>query len=245
MDAKQLKDGDFFDTQVTLFKWIDKSFEALKLNFWTFLALTVIPGVILLFAVIVAFIPLLGSSDGSGALSGIGNFFAFLLGLIAIGIVLIFAPAIVQTQIASARGEKVELGDAFNKAKPFVLRFLGLAILSFIAIIVGLLLFVIPMFLVIFFISYAAFILVDKNTGVIEAIKASYELAKEYWKVTLGLLILNIVVTIIGYFPIIGGIASLVLSIAYFCLGAVVYVKIAGKGTATKEAKVVASSKTK
>ena len=32
MDAKQLRDGDFFDTTGSLFKALQQSFDALKLN---------------------------------------------------------------------------------------------------------------------------------------------------------------------------------------------------------------------
>jgi uncharacterized membrane protein len=122
---------------------------------------------------------------------------------------------------------------------PFVLRFIGLGLLSAIVIIFGLILFVVPGVLAIFFLSFAPYILVDKNTGVIDAMKGSYELVKEYWKVTLGLLVVNFVIQIPSYVPVVGQLISLALGIGYFCLGAIVYVNIAGKATAAKEAVVV------
>lgn len=237
MDAKQLRDGDFFDTTGKLFKGIQPSFEALKLNIWTFLALIFIPLIIFIVAFPLAFLPLLTGSDSSAA---VAVAFAFLVGLAVLVAALIFAPAIVQTQIASVKGQKVEFQEAFNKGMPFVLRFIGLGLLSALVVIVGLILFIIPGLLAIFFLSFAPYILIDKNTGVIDAMKGSYELVKEYWKVTLGLLVVNLVINIpSNLLPFFGGLITLALSIGYFCLGALVYVNIAGKATATKEAVVV------
>jgi uncharacterized membrane protein len=148
---------------------------------------------------------------------------------------------LVITQIASVKGQKVEFKEAFNKGIPFVLRFIGLGLLSAVVVILGFILFIIPGLLAIFFLSFAPFILVDKNTGVIDAMKASYEMVKEYWKVTLGLLVVNFAIGLPSYVPVIGQLISLALTIGYFCLSALVYVNIAGKSTAAKEAKVVAS----
>ncbi len=243
MDSKQLRDGDFFDTLGTLFKAITPSMEALKLNIWTFVLLAVVPGAILMLAFFFALIPLMAAGNGSDTVAGIGLVFVFAIALLALIAALVFAPAMVQTQIASVKGQKVEFGEAFNKAKPYVLRFIGLGLLAGLAIIVGLLLFVIPGLLAIFFFSYAGYVLVDKNVGVVDSLKASYELAKEYWKVTAGLFIVNAAISAVGYFPVIGGLASLVLTIAYFCLGAMVYLAIAGKKTAVAEAEVVKKKK--
>lgn len=243
MDSKQLRDGDFFDTLGTLFKAITPSMEALKLNIWTFLLLAVIPGAILLLAVFLAFIPLLAASNGSDVVVGVGAFFVFVLSILALLAALVFAPAIIQTQIASVKDQKVEFNEAFNKAKPFVLRFIGLGLLAGLVIFVGLLLLIVPGLLAIFFFSYAGYVLVDKNVGVVDSLKASYELAKEYWKVTLGLVLVNIAISIVGYVPLIGGLASIVLTIAYFCLPAIVYTAIAGKKTAVAEAEVVKKKK--
>ncbi len=238
MDSKQLRDGDFFDTLGTLFKAITPSFEALRLNIWTFVLLAVVPIGILMLSLFTS-LTIAFATDSSA----FGNVLAFIIALVALVVILVFAPAIVQTQIASVKGQKVEFSEAFNKAKPFVLRFVGLGLLATLIVGIGLILFIVPGLLAFFFLSYAAYVLVDKNTGIVDALKASYELAKEYWKVTLGLFIVNAAVTAVGYFPLIGGIASFVLSIAYFCLGAMVYVAIAGKKTAVAEAEVVKKKK--
>jgi hypothetical protein len=179
---------------------------------------------------------------GSDANVAVAAVLALIVGLVVLVASLIFAPAIVQTQIASVKGEKVEFQDALNKGMPFVLRFIGLGLLSAIVVIFGLILFVIPGLLAIFFLSFAPYILVDKNTGVIDAMKGSYELVKEFWKVTLGLLVVNFVIQIPSYVPFVGQLVSLALGVAYFCLGALVYVKIAGKATAAKEAVVVSKT---
>lgn len=241
MDAKQLRDGDFFDTTGTLFKALQQSFEALRLNVWTFLALVFVPLLLFIVAFPLAFLPLLTGNDAGKTVAAL---LAISVGLAVLIISLIFLPALVQTQIASVRGEKVEFKEAFNKGMPYVLRFIGLGLLSAVVIVIGLILFIIPGLLAIFFLSFAPYILVDKNTGVVEAMKGSYEMVKEYWKVTVALLIVNFAISLPSYVPVVGQLISLGLSIAYFCLGALVYVKIAGKTTAVKEATVVAKKST-
>lgn len=240
MDAKQLRDGDFFDTTGVLFKAIKESFEALKLNIGTFLGLVLIPLALFVIALPFVFLPLLTNSKGGTIASVI---LAIAVFIFVLAVSLVFLPAIVQTQIASVKGQKVGFEHAFNKAKPYVLRFIGLGFLSAIVIILGLILFIVPGLLAIFFLSFAPYILVDKNIGVVESMKASYELVKQYWKVTLGLLVVNFVIQLPGYVPVIGQLATFALSIAYFCLGALVYVKIVGKDTAAKEAEVVKPAK--
>lgn len=242
MDAKQLRDGDFFETTGNLFKAIKESFEAVKLNVWTFLGLVFIPLLLFIAAVPFVLLPLLtGTDDGVAA--------SVLLAVVAVVVIVIigltFLPAIIQTQIASVRGQQVGFEQAFRGGLPYVLRFIGLGLLSAIVIFIGFILLFIPGLLAIFFLSFAPYILVDKNTGVIESMKASYELVKEYWKVTLALMIVSFVIQLPGSIvPLLGSLVTIALSVGYFCLGALVYVKIAGKKVAVKEAEVVKAGKT-
>jgi Uncharacterised protein family (UPF0259) len=236
MDAKQLRDGDFFEVTGTVFKMINESWEAFKLNVWTFVFLMLIPAI--LFAIAIPFI-VLPFVTGSDAGTAIAALLAVVVVLLLFAIAVMFLPAFTITQLASVRGRQLTIGDAFNQSKPFALRFIGLILLSVLIVGVGLILFIIPGLLAIFFLSLSAYILVDKNVGVVDALKGSYELVKEYWKPVLGLYIVNIVISIPQYVPIIGWIVSLALTVAYLCLGAVIFNKIAGKKVGAKEAEVV------
>jgi uncharacterized membrane protein len=233
MDAKQLRDGDLFDITGTLFKAFRQSIDALMLNIWTFLGLVFVPFLLFVYALPFVFLPLLTGNDAGKAASLI---LALVLGFVICILSLLFVPAIVVTQIASARDEKLDFKDAISIGMPYVVRNLGLAILSGGVVLIGLVLFIVPGLLALFFLSFAPYILVDKNTGIVEAMKSSYEMVKKYWKVTFGLLIVSFVISLPSYIPVVGQMISLGLSIAYFCLSALVYIKIVGKkGTAVKK----------
>ena len=130
------------------------------------------------------------------------------------------------TQLYSAKGKKISVGEAVHKGFPLFLRFLGLIILVVLAVCIGTVLLIIPGILAAFFFSMSTYIMFDKNTGVIEAMKRSYQLVKSNWLFVLALFMINIVVSLVSYIPFIGWITGLILSIAYFCLPAIVYNKI-------------------
>ncbi len=236
MDAKSLRDGDFFEVVGEVFKMITPSWEAFKLNVWTFVFLLFVPAI--LFAIAIPFIvlPFVTGSDAGTALAAI---LAVVVILVLFVIAVMIIPAFTITQLASVRGQKVSISEAFNKSKPYVLRAVGLLLLSALIIMAGLILLIIPGLLAMFFLSMAFYVLIDKNTGVTDAIKGSYELVKEYWKPVVGLIIVNVAISIPNYIPVIGWIIALALTVAYLCLGALIYVKIASKKTGTKEAEVV------
>ena len=83
--------------------------EALKLNIWTFVLLAVVPGAILMLAFFFALIPGLAAGNGSDTVAGIGLVFVFAIALLALITALVFAPAMVQTQIANVKGQRSSL----------------------------------------------------------------------------------------------------------------------------------------
>lgn len=220
---------DFFTLLGDTFKLIKESWEALLLNIVTFLVIGLIP--MALFAVSIIFF--MGSAFSSAFNSnlgvGISLTFAILLLIVALVISVLLMPSIFITQLASVRGKKIEIKDAFKQGLPKILPMLGLAILSGLAVIVGLIFLIIPGLIIGFFLSMSMYILIDKNTGVIESMKQSYELIKVNWMPVLALFIVNLAISIVSNFPAIGGIANLVLSVAYFCLPAIIYIRIAKK----------------
>ena len=226
MDAKQLKDGDAIEVIGSVFKNIKESWQAVQLNLTTFVILALVPAVLAILVMIVALIPAISGTD-AGTASAI---FLAVIGLFVVFVIaLIIAPAITLTQLDSVVGKKREAKDAFEDGKKFVLRYIALGILCAIVITIGLILFIVPGILAIFFLSLAPYILIDKNLSAIDAMKHSYELTQEYWKPVLGLVIVNIAVSAVGSFPLVGWIVSLVLTVAYFCLAPYVYSVIVGK----------------
>lgn len=249
MNREQLRDGDFFDVTGTVFKYIKESWEAFKLNWAVFVGAVLaiigaaILGTLLATAIFgTTVVTTSGELDSASFTSAIAVFLFTML-VVAV-LVVIIAPLLITAQLASVRGKKHTFGEFFTKSKSKIFGFLGLAILSSLAIGLGLIFLIIPGLVIAFFLSFAPYIYIDKNIGVVDSMKASYELVKEFWKVTAGLVIVNAAISILGSLTVIGQLASFALSIAYFCLGAVVYVKIAGKSTAAVEATVVDKKKT-
>jgi hypothetical protein len=107
--------------------------------------------------------------------------------------------------------KKVEFNDMFKMLNRFW-PFLGLFFLQGIAIFTGLLLLIIPGILLMTMWLYSYFIMVDKNSGVIDSLKASWNLVKEkgLW-INLALAIIYIVLTgVSGQIPFVGWLISLI-----------------------------------
>lgn len=227
---------DFFSLVGQAFKMIDQSWEALKLNIVTFVLVILVPAVLFIVA---AFMNLAVnfaiSPDGYAGGSTIGQIISWLIMLAAIVVALIFLPAITITQLESVKGKKVEFKAVFEKSKKYVLRYVGLMLLGGLiavvpAVLLALTIFLIPLaiawfVIVFFFLVLAPYLLIDKDKGVIDTLKLSYEVTKMNWKWVLATYIVLCAINLPSIIPFVGSIVSLVLSIAYFCLVPIVYVK--------------------
>ena len=231
-------EGDFFSLVGEAFKMIGKSWEALKLNLLTFILVSIAPVAVVIAGAMLSGIILAGSSEvGSDGVGVAGLFFSMFIMVVALVAALVFVPAITITQLESVKGNKVEFGEVFEKSKKFVLRYIGIGILTGLIVVIPTLLMFFTLILIPvgiawailagFFLALTPYILVDKDLGIIETIKASYETTKKHWKWVLAAYVVLIVISIPGSIPvlqIIGWIPSLILSIAYFCLMPLVYV---------------------
>jgi len=214
--------NDFGEIIVSAFKMVTDSWEAFKLNWVTFLILLLIP-MLLVWAVVFAMFAAFSSGSTASYL------IAFFIGVVVFIVACILAPATIVTQLASAKGKAVEFSEVFEKSKSVVVPFIGLALLSALVIGVGLILFIVPGLIAAFFLVFSSYILVDKKLGIIESMKASYELVKANWEWVVALLLVQLAVSVVSYIPLVGWIAGLALTVAYFCLPALVYLKITKK----------------
>lgn len=204
-----------------MFQLIHESWEALKLNIGTFIVLALLLALITVVSIpFLLFLPIV--TDGKPVSIFIS--ITVILLLIVIGCILL--PAITIAQIESARGNKISVTETLERSKGLFLSYIVLMIIVGLAIVIGFLFFAIPGLLAMFFFSLSGYILVDKKVSSIEAIKGSFELVKSKWQWVAALFIVQLALSLIGCIPFIGWILSLVLSIAYFCLPAVVYTKI-------------------
>lgn len=108
--------------------------------------------------------------------------------------------------------KKVELNDMFKMLGKFW-PLLGLFFLQGIAIFAGLLLLIVPGILLMALWLYTYFIMVDKNKGVMDSLKASWNLVKDkgLW-INLALAIIYLVLSgVSGQIPVVGWLINIIL----------------------------------
>jgi hypothetical protein len=221
--AKIDQNQDFFNITIDVFKLIGPSWNAFMVNLNTLLWLFLFALIVFGFSISLAVLPLLTNNYHftSDIAIRLGIF-----GVVAFIVSIFLMPAITITQLESVRGNKISLLAALKKATKIALPFLGLSVVCVLIVVVGLILLVIPGILAIFFLSMAMFIFIDKQLGIKETIKHSYQIVKNNWHLVFAMFLVQIIVSLLGTLPSIGWIINLVLSFAYFCLSAVVYMQI-------------------
>ena len=226
------QNDDFFTIVGNAFQLIKKSWEAVRLNLVTFILVYLAPIIFISAAVTVALPFFFAGNDGATG-AGIVLLIIAVTGLIVLSIMLAIASIIVQ--LASVRGKKISFSEAVNQALPYFWRLVGLTILSILVIGLGFLLFIIPGVLAMFFLLLASYVLIDQKIGIVDAMRKSYEITKAHWKVVGALIIVQFVIGLPAVVPVFGTIISMALAIAYFCLPAIIYLRIAGKGKEVAE----------
>ncbi|MBW3568952.1 hypothetical protein KY385_02365 [Candidatus Parcubacteria bacterium] len=122
-------------------------------------------------------------------------------------------------QVESTAGKKPSLGHLFEKAKKYWLRLLGVIIITGVIIVTGLILLIIPGIIAIGRLALAPYFMIDKDMGVIEAIKASNEVGKKYfWKVLAAvgvMFLIGIGAALLDVVPVIGTLLGTLITIAF------------------------------
>ncbi len=189
------------------FSLLMPSWEGVKLNISTFLVLILIP----------IFINLLGSIINNGRPTATGD----ALSVAATVVSLIFAPAIVLTQLSSARRKAIDFSTALNGGFKYFWRYVGLAISMTIVIGLGFILFIVPGFFMLRRYILAPYYLIDRDMKVFDAMRASAADSKDFssaiW-VLIGVEILFILLS----FVFIG----LIFVAMYYCAPAIRYLEI-------------------
>lgn len=216
---------DFFTILENSFKLIKESWEALLLNLGTFILVYVLPFLI----VAAAFLILSGVAITNEGKVNLDTTEALLGSIVGIGILVLFVMVMIATtitQLASARGKKIGFQEVISQSQPFFWRFVGLGVLSTLMILGGLVLLIIPGIIIGVMLLFSAYVMVDKNLGVIDSIKASFDITKKNWKIVLAFIVLQFAIQLPQVIPFLGAIATTVLSIAYFCLQAILYLRM-------------------
>lgn len=236
MDDKtpSIKQSDsFFTVLGNTFGLIGASWEALLFNLPTFVKIYLLPLLIVTLSV-----PFLVITATTASHDKANAAVLIIAALVAIGLAILTALlsiASIITQLASVRGKKICFSSAINKATPYFWRFIGLGILSTLIILAGTVVLVLPGLIATILLIFAGYILIDKDVGVIEAIKQSVQLSKANWKVPLSLFIVFIVIQFpTAIIPIPGVLIMTALSVAYFCLPAILYTRITKSHTSQR-----------
>jgi len=149
---------------------------------------------------------------------------AFTLGIAAVAVMIVIGllsiPTFALIALASADGQRVELKETLLKARPFIGRSLGIAILSVLAAIGGLILFIVPGIIFIAWFTLAEYVLVQENLGVVASMKRSRQLVKgRVWEI-LGVMAIPSVASLV---PFVGGILNFVLGVVLVPANAIRY----------------------
>lgn len=75
----------------------------------------------------------------------------------------------------------LSVGDSYSAAKSFFWRYIGFSILSGLILIVGFVLFIIPGIILSVWFTFAAFVLLLENGGIVESLKKSREYVRGRW----------------------------------------------------------------
>lgn len=157
----------------------------------------------------------LSNSGELGDLLGAGIIISIFLALLSI-FLYTMATAL---QLRVSKGEQPNLDSLIEAGKKYFLPLFGLLLLMVLIIGVGLILLIVPGLFAIGRLIFAPYLLVEKNLGIIESLKASNELARgragEVWA-AIGLsIIIGIIASIIANIPAIGPLIGTVITIAY------------------------------
>jgi hypothetical protein len=158
-----------------------------------------------------------GGLSGPQLAGTLGLGFAIVLLLAIVGIFL-YAMS-VSLQVKSTARKKPQLPELFEDGKKYFFRIIGVSLLSGLIILVGLALLVVPGIIAIGRLIMAPYHLVDKDLGVVEALKRSNDQAIGKMGLIYGAIGVTIVIAIlaglIGVIPVLGPLAGAAITIAY------------------------------
>lgn len=258
--AKSTKEMDVFEKMGYAFSKIDESLEALKFNILTFLGIIAVPILATLIAVPIFLLPFLSSVNNNGEVSVFVSLLTFVFSIVLAIVWLLVTPALVATQLASVKKQKISITEAFELSKHFIVRYIVIGLLVGLVITIpfivsALLLIVIVGFIMLplaivwaiavwFFTLLAPYILMSKDLSITETLKTSYEISKQNWQWVLSIVVVYLGIQVTSIVPFIGWIVSPILMIAYACLPAYIYLNhIADNSLPTAEASTAVAKK--
>jgi hypothetical protein len=224
------------------FDLLGKSFEAVKNNLAMFVIIQVVIPLLLGIGAMLALASVFGTSvffgfegkeaetldTGSLEISTI-----IALGLVALIISLFLYAMTTVLALRASQGKKPSFHELVDGARANFWRLLGVALISGLLVVVGLILLIIPGIFLIQRLIMASFFVIDKGMGVIDALNASWSLSKKHsgqvWA-ALGVALLVLIFTIVlNIIPLIGGLIGTIVSVIWSLVIPLRYVQLQGQ----------------
>jgi hypothetical protein len=164
-----------------------------------------------------------GSSSSIDTASWPGSIVFILLLAVAL---LITSLMLVIAQTRTAQGKTLTLAQTWQDFKKLGLKILGVEILMGLSIVAGFILFIIPGIYIMGRVYLAPYLLVDKNVGITDAIKGSWNLTKGRMWPVYGVLLFTILLGLTGILPVVGPLVSGLLTAAYSVAPALRYFEL-------------------
>jgi hypothetical protein len=229
-----------------------ESWEAFKLNAVTFIAIFVGPLVLLTIVMTFFLTPaLLSASSASSFAINSSLVIALLVTLFVFLLMILLIPAMIATQLASAKGQVMSIENALKSGTKYILPLIGAGIVALgivagpmfisillIPVVIGLLLLPIAIIWALvasFFLYIFPYLIIAEDKKPIESLKLSYEITKKKWHWVLALYAVSFLISLPSYIPAIGWLLSIVVTVIFLCLPAIVYVKHIAPKAASKK----------
>lgn len=154
----------------------------------------------------------------------------FLVSIVIFLIGMFFYTMALALELRTVDGQESSPDQLVSIGKKFWLREIGLLIVSGLIVLIGLILFIVPGIFAIIRIYMAPYIMIDKDLGIIDSIKASNQLAKKNMgpvAAVIGVFILiSFALSLLEIFPIFGVIVSTIAGIGFSLIIALRYREI-------------------
>ncbi len=196
------------------FELFKPSMEIIKRNLTAFLILLGLPTLLILIGNGPGMMGggnLAAQSDPAQGMNPIFSIISLVGGIFC----LLATPGVILLQLKGARKEHIEMGEAFNKGLRYFWKMVGLVICLMFIFTVSLLLLIVPFFFMLRRYLLAPYYLVDRDLGVFEALKVSAQESQGKWGGIYGVVGVTVLLSLVGIIPLVGWIASAVLTFLY------------------------------
>jgi hypothetical protein len=153
-----------------------------------------------------------GPHISGGGIAGLG----ILLGVFIL-VSLVFSVMMSILSLRSAQGKRPNFDDLWAEFREKWFKLLLLIICLAVAVVAGFIALIIPGVILLWRLSMAPYIMIDKNTDISESIIQSWEITRGYAWPVYSIYLVSILLAITGIIPVIGGLIALVLSTVYIC----------------------------